>query len=138
MAPSRRPPRGTSPSARPTIRRPPPVPWVDEPGTLSATEKNMWRWQIVEQLELARSGCELGPGHEARDDKVDHQCHPGTCCRDPGCSELPCSRWIDPGHKARDDDNDLKRQKQTPGGPKRRQPDITSGTRPNAAPEWGR
>jgi hypothetical protein len=42
-------------AANPTPE-PPPEPWVDKPGTLIAAEKDIWRWQLVEKLELLLCG----------------------------------------------------------------------------------
>jgi len=42
-----------------TANSPPPSPsepWVDKPGTLIAAEKEVWRWGLIEKLELAHCG----------------------------------------------------------------------------------
>jgi hypothetical protein len=50
-------------------------PWVDKPGPLIAAEKEMWRWGIIETLQL---GWCKGPG----------ACQRGRCKRAGRCAEL--------------------------------------------------
>jgi hypothetical protein len=61
-------------AANPTPE-PPPEPWVDKPGSLIAAEKDVARWELVEQLQPAVCG---GPG----------RCKIGRCRRAGQCAEL--------------------------------------------------
>ena len=61
-------------AANPTPE-PPREPWVDKPGTLIAAEKDVARWELVEQLQPALCG-----GLE--------RCLQGRCRRARRCAEL--------------------------------------------------
>jgi hypothetical protein len=61
-------------AANPTPE-PPPEPWVDKPGTLIAAEKDVWRWELVQKLNLALCG---GP----------EKCSAARCRRARRCTEM--------------------------------------------------
>jgi hypothetical protein len=54
---------------------PPPEPWVDKPGTLIAAEKDVARWDLVEQLQSALC-------------RSPERCPHGRCRRARRCAEL--------------------------------------------------